>query len=328
MAKIYINTRNNLNEEMLKAHFELVNNSRDADFVISQSTLADDFLLDEEEDYSKVIYIAVEPPLAGHRLFCYDSFDKFNLVVTHNPDPNKDNQIPFTETDEPQYYPVNPDPSWVDVYEYEDLDLDRKPTGIFYAGRLDSNLESVNYPGAINLMKFRREIGTYIQNNFPSKFIGIGWNGQGSKVSDWRKDKWNQIKESNCDFVLALENTMYPNYLYEKIWDGFMADKVTLYLGDPFIEQHIPLNCFVDLREWFNPGDGSFDYSGFKERMDNFTASEYNEIRKNAREFRKTCSGRHLELQNKLTDRLINHIYNHLNIANSSEGDGISRTND
>ena len=146
-----------------------------------------------------------------------------------------------------------------------------------------------------------------------SKVIGIGRNGQTTKVNDWRMDKSNQIRDSNCDFVLALENTILPNYLYEKIWDGFASDKLTLYLGDPRIEKHIPTNCFVDLRKWFNKETKEFDFQGFKKYIDNMSIEEYNSIRENARKFRETAKGRHQELQNKLTIKLIKWIQNYIN---------------
>jgi hypothetical protein len=304
--KVYVPHRNNLNMELIQKHFELVNSTSESDIVIAQSTLAPDF----DGDFSKVIYIAVEPPLADHRLYCYSKFNAFPLVVTHNP--TKSNQIPFTDSDEPQYFPVNPDPSIIP--NYTDEDIITRPKGIFYAGMIGPYESQPDAFGGINLTTVRRELGDYILKNIPgSKVIGIGRNGQQTKVQDWRLDKSNQIRDSGCDFVLALENTMLPNYLYEKIWDGFASDKVTLYLGDPTIEKHIPLNCFVDLRPYFDIQTKKFDFEGLKERLSSMTPEEYNEIRRNARKFRETAKDRHKELQDKLTIKLIKFIREYIN---------------
>jgi hypothetical protein len=163
--------------------------------------------------------------------------------------------------------------------------------------------------GGMNLTKLRRELGDYIMKNVPgSKVIGIGRNGQTTKVSDWRLDKSNQIRDSGCDFVLALENTMLPNYLYEKIWDGFASDKVTLYLGDPRIEKHVPTNCFVDLRIFMNDTNHKFDFIAFGNFLKKMSPETYNKTRENARIFRETAIGRYQELQDKLTTRIIKFI--------------------
>lgn len=301
--KIYIPQRHNLNQRLLEESFEIVNSMDECDYAIVQSTLPEDF----NGEFNKIIYIAVEPPLADHRLYCYSHFDDFLLVVRHNADTSKSNQWFFTDSNEPQYYPVNPDPSIIPNYVSEDIN--KKPKGIFYAGMIGPYEMQPDAFGGINLTKLRRQLGDFIIKNFPgSKVIGIGRNGQSEKVKDWRLDKSNQIRDSGCDFVLALENTMLPNYLYEKIWDGFASDKVTLYLGDSNIEQHIPLDCFVDLRQWFNKETREFDFSGFKKYLDNMTPDEYNKIRHNARKFRETAKGRHQELQDKLTRKIIKFI--------------------
>jgi hypothetical protein len=307
--KVFIAGRTNINEKIIKENFELVNSTAEADVVIAQSTLAQDF----DGNFKKVVYIAVEPPLADHRIFCYSNFDKFKLVVTHNPNPNKSNQIPFTDSDEPQYYPTYANPSSIPQYNREDTTI--KNRGIFYAGMIGpyESVTACEKFGGTNLTVFRRNIGEFITNNIPnSKIIGIGWNGQQTKVDDWRLVKSNNIKESNCDFVLALENTILPNYLYEKIWDGFASDRVTLYLGDPRIEHHIPTNCFIDLRMFFN-NDSGFDYFRFKDYIMNMTQEEYDTILSNARKFRETAKGRHQELKDKLTQKIINFIKLSLN---------------
>lgn len=299
--KIFIPFRNCLNENLLKNEFELVNESKLADIVIAQSTF------DASWDMSKTIYIAVEPPLADHRLWCYSNFDNFKLVITHNPDKSKKNQIPFTDSNEPQYFPVYANPSIVPQYTRTDTRMTYR--GVFYAGMIGPYENVPNSFNGINLTKVRRQLGQYLSIKFPSsKIIGIGWNYQTVKVPDWRVDKSNQILQSKCDFVLALENTMLPNYLYEKIWDGFASDRVTLYLGDPNIDEHIPLNCFIDLRPYFNKENGKFDFDALGKKLETLSQEEYDVILKNARLFRETAIGKHTELQNKLTNKLIEFI--------------------
>jgi hypothetical protein len=300
LMKVLISTRTNLNEVMIAEECELTSNPEEADFIIAQSTI-------EYPQYlSKTIYVAVEPPLSDHRMWCYSNVDKMHTVIRHNADELKDNQFFFTESDEAQFYPTRPDPSVIHQYLRDDITIGDR--GIFYAGAIGGYEHVPNSFGGINLTKVRRVLGEHFMKNEASKIMGIGWGTQVKKCDNWRMQKSSDIVESDCDFVLALENTMLPNYLYEKIWDGFASDRVTLYLGDPLVENHIPLNCFVDLRPFFNKDTGKIDTEGIQKLIDEMTQEEYADILFNARMFRSTAYGRHQELQDKLTTFIIGRI--------------------
>lgn len=51
-------------------------------------------------------------------------------------------------------------------------------------------------------------------------------------------------------FALAIENTSFPGYITEKIYDCFYARCVPVYYGPPDIERFIPPETFVDLRRF------------------------------------------------------------------------------
>jgi Glycosyltransferase family 10 (fucosyltransferase) C-term len=51
-------------------------------------------------------------------------------------------------------------------------------------------------------------------------------------------------------FALCLENSSFPGYISEKIFDCFFAGTVPLYLGAPDIRDFIPAETFVDLRQF------------------------------------------------------------------------------
>lgn len=299
--KLGITERTNLNEKMLAEEFELTTNPKDADFLISQSSIIFPQYL------NKTIYIAIEPPLAEHRIWCYSQFDKCHTVIAHNPDPKKDNQFPYTKLDQSQFYPTRANP-----YEFvtrEDTTL--RGRGVFYAGMVGFYENQPDSHGGINITQLRTTLGNYFKKEFPtSKIIGNGWGGQKVKVGNWREDKIKQIKESECDFVLALENTIFPNYLYEKIWDGITNDRVTMYLGDSNIEKHIPLKCFIDLRPYFNKETKYFNCEALGKMLKEMTQEEYDEILNNARKFRETSRGHYIRLQDELTHFIIDRIKN------------------
>ncbi|MGI9149406.1 MAG: glycosyltransferase family 10 domain-containing protein [Chloroflexota bacterium] len=53
-------------------------------------------------------------------------------------------------------------------------------------------------------------------------------------------------------FALCLENSIFPGYISEKIFDCFFAGTVPLYLGAPDVHKYIPADAFVDLRQFRN----------------------------------------------------------------------------
>lgn len=302
--KLFITERNNLNEKLFQQHpeVELTQDPEEADFLLSQSTVRYPMYA------HKTIYLAIEPPRSEHRIWCYNNFDKFKLVVCHDPDKTKDNQMPFTPDDSCQYYPTR-----ADAYPFmtrEDTTL--KNRGVFYAGMINIYDSTPDACGGINITPLRVILGEFFQKEEPfkkdSKIIGIGWNGQTTKEDMWRAGKHEQIMESKCDFVLALENTIYPNYLYEKIWDGFATDRVTMYLGDSRIEKHIPLNCFIDLRPFMDLEKKQFNLQGLSDLLKNMTQEEYDEILNNARVFRETAVGNFRKYMDGLTNKLIEYM--------------------
>lgn len=299
--KLAITERTNLNEKMFADAFELTKDIEEADFILSQSSIL------FPQHLNKTIYIAIEPPLAQHRIWCYSQFDNCHMVITHNPDKNKKNQFPFTKSDETQFYPTRADP--YDFVTRKDTAIRNR--GVFYAGMRGFYESQPDAHGGINITPLRTTLGEYFIKEFPnSKIIGNGWGGQKIKVGNWREDKIKQIEESKCDFILALENTIFPNYLYEKIWDGITNDRVTMYLGDTNIEKHIPLNCFIDLRPYFNKETKEFDCESIGKRLREMTQEEYDEILNNARKFRETSKGHYIRLQDELTQFIIDRIKN------------------
>ena len=58
----------------------------------------------------------------------------------------------------------------------------------------------------------------------------------------------------NFKFTLVLENCVFPGYLTEKIFDAMLAGTVPVYYGAPDIQDFIPMDCFIDFR----------NYNGFK----------------------------------------------------------------
>lgn len=306
MIKVCVTERNNLNEKIIERDKDivLVNNPYEADFLISQSTIRFPDLL------HKTIYLTGEAPRSDHRKWCFSNFDNMHTVCCFNPDSTKPNQFGMVCDDQYQFYPTRADPYPFITRENTKL----KNRGVYYAGMINVYENTTDTHGGINITPLRKLLGNYFLNTEPfnkdSIIVGIGWHGQQTKRDLWRKEKIEEIGNSNCDFVLAMENTIYPNYLYEKIWDGFASDRVTLYLGDPNISRHIPLNCFIDLRLYFNTKTKEFDLDRLGKKLKEMTQEEYDTILNNARKFRETSKDEFRKHMDSLTNFVIRRMKN------------------
>lgn len=55
---------------------------------------------------------------------------------------------------------------------------------------------------------------------------------------------------SNYRFAICFENTAFPGYVTEKIFDCFVAGCIPVYLGAPDITEMIPAGSFIDARDF------------------------------------------------------------------------------
>lgn len=54
----------------------------------------------------------------------------------------------------------------------------------------------------------------------------------------------------NYKFSLCFENTSFPGYITEKVFDCFFTGTIPIYLGAPDITDHVPSDTFVDFRKF------------------------------------------------------------------------------
>jgi hypothetical protein len=55
---------------------------------------------------------------------------------------------------------------------------------------------------------------------------------------------------SKYRFALCFENTAFPGYVTEKIFDCFAAGCIPIYLGAPDIRDLVPAGAFIDARDF------------------------------------------------------------------------------
>ena len=83
---------------------------------------------------------------------------------------------------------------------------------------------------------------------------------------------------SNYNFSLCFENMILKGWVTEKIFDCFFAGTIPIYLGSPDIEDHIPSECYIDMRD-FN------DYSDLLSHLKSLTPEDIQRYRVNAKNF-------------------------------------------
>ncbi|MBI5732375.1 hypothetical protein HY967_00230 [Candidatus Jorgensenbacteria bacterium] len=78
------------------------------------------------------------------------------------------------------------------------------------------------------------------------------WNKFGAVKKSWRGyiegDKLEML--AKYKFAIAFENSSYPGYVSEKIFDCFLTGVVPVYLGAPDVTEYVPKDCFIDMREF------------------------------------------------------------------------------
>ena len=301
-----------LDMDYIKKEFEIVDNPNQADYILCKNNVPRDY------PKNKVILIMCEAPLTTSRIELYKSFDDFHTVVCFDIDKTKPNQFLYRK--DYIFFPCNP--YMEEFQKQKDTTLtDRK---IFYAGRRGIQFEKVpNHFNTVPICDVRKKMidELYLHPKIAA-IIGLGWEGKAREVRStdifkgktipWktkRHAKIYDINEFNADFVMCMENCMQKGYISEKIHDGFNSDRVVLYLGDPEVEKYIPLNCFIDLRPYFNKKTKEFDMKKVIELTQNITQEEYDTIINNAREWRETIPKDNWEkAKNKLTDFLIKRL--------------------
>lgn len=257
----------------LKNGVELTTDVNDADYLLVRNSTKHLNLL------NKTVYVSREPPTKGYIPY-YEAFDDFKLVVAYNPDDDKKNQIPFNSVSFPNWVTtLSARPKYIPKNENSML----KTRGVFFAGNITRDVSDVKLPeNATSIQNIRKPMVEYFLNKFPnSEAIGFGWNFQSRKSEiGWRTDKMMRIEKSSCDFILCLENTIYPNYMSEKFWDGLFSGKAMLYLGDPTVDNYFSKSCYIDLRPYYK--NGEIDLHAVGDRLQSITQEEYENILYNA----------------------------------------------
>lgn len=100
----------------------------------------------------------------------------------------------------------------------------------------------------------RRYLKELSQSGYAVDLYGRGWSRCQDPVlrSLWRGEVDAKIAvQSGYRFTLCIQNACdYPGDICEKIFDAFKSGAIPVYRGASNIAEHVPPDCFIDLREF------------------------------------------------------------------------------
>jgi len=82
-------------------------------------------------------------------------------------------------------------------------------------------------------------------------------------------------------FAICFENMVLKGWITEKIFDCFFAGTIPIYRGAPDIEDHVPPECFIDMRRFAS-------YADLRSFLKFMGEAEIRNYRENAREYLKS----------------------------------------
>ena len=177
----------------------------------------------------------------------------------------------------------------------------------YYTNKIKSVFEK-KYLGD-DLLQFRNDAIKYFAQNEDFQLFGKGWDSNLkydsflSKIIFKNKPTVliSKITEiNNSKFTFCFENTSYPGYITEKIFDIFLADSVPIWKGTKDIYVYIPSNCIIDCDKFNN-------FNDLYNHIKNIDENEWNNYRNNIKLFLLTESYKNFTELN-FSNKIINLI--------------------
>ncbi len=82
-------------------------------------------------------------------------------------------------------------------------------------------------------------------------------------------------------FALCFENMVLKGWITEKIFDCFFVGTIPIYWGAPDIGEHVPPECFIDMRRFAS-------YQELRSYLKSLSKKDIQEYKDNAREYLKS----------------------------------------
>lgn len=90
------------------------------------------------------------------------------------------------------------------------------------------------------------------------------------------EDKFEALGQ--YDFSLCFENMIFNGWITEKIFDCFRVGAIPIYWGAPDVQEHIPSDCFIDMRDFE-------DYGELRHYLKSLAKADIRKYRESAKDF-------------------------------------------
>lgn len=117
---------------------------------------------------------------------------------------------------------------------------------------------------------------------------GIGWNKRPMFPYWFYRDTIKKVYKGSVvkkheilakyKFALCFENSIYPGYISEKIFDCFVTGTVPIYWGASDVTKYIPKDCFIDMRDFR-------DYAELRKFLKSLTEQDIQRYKDCAKEY-------------------------------------------
>ena len=135
---------------------------------------------------------------------------------------------------------------------------------------IPGTFDRVRVPGIVSRMEYR--LRTQWQKLFPDRQLTVARQVYRGFAASKRETL------GHYKFAVCFENSVLKGWITEKIFDCFFAGTVPLYWGAPDIEDHIPAECFIDMRRFK-------DFADAKAFLTSLSGSDIDTYKENARAF-------------------------------------------
>ncbi|MHC1589221.1 MAG: glycosyltransferase family 10 domain-containing protein [Methermicoccaceae archaeon] len=151
-----------------------------------------------------------------------------------------------------------------------------------------SNKKPHRFRGVKELYSERLKIARFFAKTGDIDLYGFGWDKRPHFPYWLYKSALQRVHRgaveskypvlSRYNFAICFENCIMRGYITDRLFDCFFAGTIPVYWGAPDIEDYVPKECFIDMRDFKT-------YAKLREFLKSLTRSEIESYRENAREY-------------------------------------------
>jgi len=110
-----------------------------------------------------------------------------------------------------------------------------------------------------NLLKFRYDVGKWLDTNLPVDLYGDYWKNFKNAKGIYLGNRWNLYR--NYKFCFTCENCICDNYVADRLFDVIGSGCIPIYLGGTQVNRMLPKDIFVNIANFKGDYIKVFEYA-------------------------------------------------------------------